>query len=262
MLHYPQIDPIAIHLGPLGVHWYGLMYLLGIFLGWGLLSWRSQDLDYGFSKEEVSDLIFYAALGVVLGGRIGYILFYDTATLWQSPLTLFKVWQGGMSFHGGLLGVLLACFLFCRKYKKQFMQVMDFIVPVVPLGLCAGRIGNFINGELWGRVTTEPWGMIFPTGGPFIRHPSQLYEAFLEGLVLFIALWWYSSHKPPRMAVSALFLIGYSSARIFCEFFRMPDPQLSFIAFGWLTMGQLLSLPMFILGLILGYFAYQRKKTS
>ncbi len=260
MLHYPQIDPIALHLGPLAVRWYGLMYLLGISLGWWLLHRRCRDKDYGFSKEEVSDLIFYAALGVVIGGRLGYILFYDTALIWQAPLTILKVWQGGMSFHGGLLGVLAACWLFCRKYHKAFMAVMDFIAPVVPIGLAFGRLGNFINGELWGRVTNVPWGMVFPTGGPFVRHPSQLYEFLLEGVALFCLLWWYSSRKPPRMAVSALFLLGYGVARIFCEFFRMPDVQLGFIAFHWLTMGQILTFPMIILGVILWVYAHKTER--
>lgn len=259
MLHYPQIDPIALHLGPMAVRWYGLMYLLGISLGWWLLHLRCRDKDYGFSKDEVSDLIFYAALGVVIGGRLGYILFYDTALIWQAPLNILKVWQGGMSFHGGLLGVLAACGLFCRKYHKAFMAVMDFIAPVVPIGLGFGRLGNFINGELWGRVTNVPWGMVFPTGGPFIRHPSQLYEFLLEGVALFALLWWYSRRKPPRMAVSALFLLGYGTARIFCEFFRMPDVQIGFIAFHWLTMGQLLSFPMIILGVILWVYAHKKK---
>jgi phosphatidylglycerol:prolipoprotein diacylglycerol transferase len=259
MIQYPQIDPIALHLGPLAVRWYGLMYLLGISLGWWLLHRRCRDKDYGFSKEEVSDLIFYAALGVVIGGRLGYILFYDTALIWQAPLNILKVWQGGMSFHGGLLGVLIACWLFCRKYHKPFMAVMDFIAPVVPIGLAFGRLGNFINGELWGRVTNVPWGMIFPTGGPFVRHPSQLYEFLLEGVALFCLLWWYSSRKPPRMAVSALFLLGYGVARIFCEFFRMPDVQLGFIAFHWLTMGQILTFPMIILGVILWVYAHKKE---
>lgn len=259
MIQYPQIDPIALHLGPLAVRWYGLMYLLGISLGWWLLHRRCRDKDYGFSKEEVSDLIFYAALGVVIGGRLGYILFYDTALIWQAPLNILKVWQGGMSFHGGLLGVLAACSLFCRKYHKPFMAVMDFIAPVVPIGLAFGRLGNFINGELWGRVTNVPWGMVFPTGGPFVRHPSQLYEFLLEGVALFCLLWWYSSRNPPRMAVSALFLLGYGVARIFCEFFRMPDVQLGFIAFHWLTMGQILTFPMIILGVILWIYAHKKK---
>ncbi len=259
MIQYPQIDPIALHLGPLAIRWYGLMYLLGITLGWWLLHRRCRDKGYGFSKEEVSDLIFYAALGVVIGGRLGYVLFYDTALIWQTPLDILKVWQGGMSFHGGLLGVLAASWLFSRKYHKAFMATMDFIAPVVPLGLAFGRLGNFINGELWGRVTNVPWGMIFPTGGPFIRHPSQLYEFLLEGVALFGLLWWYSSRKPPRMAVSALFCLGYGTARIFCEFFRMPDVQIGFIAFDWLTMGQLLSLPMIVLGVILWVCAHKKE---
>lgn len=259
MIQYPQIDPVAVHLGPLAIRWYGLMYLLGISLGWWLLHRRCRDKEYGFSKEEVSDLIFYVACGVVIGGRLGYVLFYDTALIWQAPLDIIKVWEGGMSFHGGFLGVLAACWLFCRKYHKAFMTTMDFIAPVVPLGLAFGRLGNFINGELWGRVTNVPWGMIFPTGGPFIRHPSQLYEFLLEGVALFVVLWWYSSRKPPRMAVSALFLLGYGTARIFCEFFRMPDVQIGFIAFHWLTMGQLLSFPMIILGIILWVSAHKKE---
>jgi len=259
MLTYPEINPIALQIGFIKVRWYGLMYLVGLLGGWGLLALRARDKSRGWTQNQLSDLIFYAALGVVIGGRVGYMVFYDFPSLMQNPLSLFKIWQGGMSFHGGFLGVLISMALFSRKYQKHFIDVMDFISPVVPIGLGAGRLGNFINGELWGRVTDVPWAMVYPNAGPLPRHPSELYEFLLEGVVLFVVLWFYSATKPPRMAVSAVFLLGYGSFRFFCEFFRQPDAQLNFIAFGWLTMGQLLSLPMILLGFILLWWVYWHK---
>lgn len=262
MLTYPNINPIALDIGVIKVRWYGLMYLVGLLGGWGLLALRARDKSRGWTQHQLSDLIFYAAIGIVVGGRVGYMLFYDFPVLMQQPLSLFKVWQGGMSFHGGFLGVLISMLIFARRYHKNFVDIMDYIAPVVPIGLGAGRIGNFINGELWGRVTDVPWAMIYPNAGPLPRHPSELYECLLEGVMLLIILWCYSAKKPPPMAVSAVFLLGYGSFRFFCEFFRQPDPQLHFIAFGWLTMGQLLSFPMVVTGAVLWWYAYRKQKIS
>ena len=259
MLYYPHLDPVALHLGPIRIHWYGLMYLLG-FLGAGFLArHRAPRTTPPWTLDEVSNCLFLGALGVILGGRVGYMLFYQFPLFMNDPLSLFKIWQGGMSFHGGLLGVLCSFWIFAKKYHKTFFQVSDFIAPLVPIGLGAGRIGNFINGELWGRATDVPWGIIFPQAGLSPRHPSQLYECLLEGIFLFLTLWFFSAKNRPRMAVSALFLIGYACARMLAEFFRQPDPQLGYLAFNWLTMGQLLSLPMLVFGLILLFQAYRAK---
>ncbi len=258
MLTYPQINPIAFHIGPLPVHWYGMMYLVGFFGGWGLAMWRASRPNSGWTKDQVSDLIFYVALGVIAGGRIGYILLYDFSDFMAQPLVIFKLWQGGMSFHGGLIGVLIALGLYARKIHKPFFTLGDFIAPLVPIGLGAGRIGNFINGELVGRVTNVPWAMVFPNGGPFPRHPSQLYEFLLEGVVLFTVLWLYSAKPRPRMAVSGLFVLLYGIFRVTAEFFRQPDVQIGFVAFGWLTKGQLLSIPMIIIGAGMMWWAYRK----
>lgn len=258
MFIYPHINPIALAIGPIKIHWYGLMYIVGFFTAWALGVYRAKRPNSGWTAEQVGDLIFYAALGAVLGGRIGYMLFYDLPDFLANPLTIFKVWQGGMAFHGGLLGVVLAIWLFGRKFHKTFAEVGDFISPLVPLGLAAGRIGNFINGELWGRVTTMPWGVLYPNAGPLPRHPSELYEFFLEGILLFTILWLYSAKPRPRGAVIGLFLIGYGTFRIIGECFRQPDIQLGFIAFDWLTMGQLLSIPMVLIGIITIIWAYRK----
>lgn len=251
MLTYPHLNPIAFSLGPLHVHWYGLMYLLGFMLAWTLGLWRTKRYHLPWTPEEVGDLIFYAALGVILGGRIGYMLFYNTHAFIHAPWILFKIWEGGMSFHGGLLGVLSAVGLFAYRFKKPLWVVGDFITPLVPLGLALGRLGNFINGELWGRAADVPWAMIFPNSDGQPRHPSQLYEFGLEGIALFIVVFIYARKPRPAGCVSGVFLMGYAVARMICECFREPDIQLGFIAFDWLTMGQLLSLPMFILGALL-----------
>ena len=250
MWQYPAIDPIAFHLGPIAVHWYGLSYLLAFVLAWGLANYRARQPNSTWTREQVADLIFYAALGVVLGGRLGYMFFYDFPTWLQQPLTVFRVWDGGMSFHGGMLGVGIATWLYARWHKRSWISVIDFVAPLVPLGLACGRIGNFINGELWGRVSDVPWAMVFPTGGPWPRHPSQLYEFLFEGLILFVILWTYSRRPRPPFAVTALFLLCYGLFRFGLEFFRVPDPQLGYLAFGWLTMGQLLSFPMILIGLL------------
>ncbi len=244
----PEIDPVIVQLGPLAVRWYGLMYLVGFLAGWWLMRRRAAQPASGWTREEVGDLLFYSALGVILGGRLGYVLFYGWERLLEDPWFAVRIQEGGMSFHGGLLGVLVAAALFARKTGRHFIDVTDFGAPVVPIGLCAGRLGNFINAELWGRPTDLPWGIVFPGGGPLARHPSQLYEALLEGVALFVLLWWFSSKPRARYAVSGLFLIGYSGFRIIVEFFREPDAHLGFLFSGWLTMGQLLSLPMLIAG--------------
>jgi len=259
VLTYPTINPIAFQIGPLKVHWYGLMYLVGFVAAWLLALWRARRSEGRWSTEQVADLIFYAALGVIIGGRLGYMLFYNLPGVLAHPLSVFKIWDGGMSFHGGLLGVIISIWLYSTRHAKTFFEVSDFVVPLVPIGLAAGRLGNFINGELWGRVTTVPWGMVYPQAGPLPRHPSELYEFLLEGVVLFVIVWFYSAKPKPKMAVSGLFLLGYGCFRFFCEFFRQPDPQLGFIAFGWLTMGQLLSAPMIVIGVWLLWRAYRRK---
>lgn len=249
MIVFPQIDPVAFSLGPIKVHWYGLMYLLGFVAAWGLAHWRVKHYRLNWTAEQISDLIFYGALGVIIGGRIGYLLFYNSYQFFTQPWVVVKLWEGGMSFHGGLIGVAVAMWLFARKIKKPFLEVADFLAPLVPLGLGAGRIGNFINGELWGRVTDMPWAMIFPNSDGQPRHPSQLYEFGLEGVALFIFLWWYAAKPRPAGRVTAMFLIGYALCRLLAECFREPDAQLGFIGFNWLTMGQLLSIPMLLIGL-------------
>lgn len=254
-MQYPAIDPVAIELGPLQIHWYGLMYLIGFVAVWLLGRWRAEAA--GWEKNQIEDLLFYGALGVIIGGRMGYALFYDFPGFADNPLSLFKIWEGGMSFHGGLLGVLAAFWYFASKTGKRFFDVADFIAPMVPLGLMAGRIGNFINAELWGRVSDVPWAMVFPGAGAEPRHPSQLYQASMEGLLLFIILWWFSARPRPRAAVSGLFLTGYGVFRFIAEFFRVPDPQYGYLAFNWLTMGQILCLPMIIGGIVMIIWAYK-----
>lgn len=259
MLTYPVMDPVAFKLGPLKVHWYGLMYLIGFLGAWALALYRAKKPGGGWTREQVSDLIFYCAIGVIVGGRLGYVLFYDFPHFLANPLSLFQIWQGGMSFHGGVIGVIIMTLFLSRRVKKPWVDIADFVVPLIPLGLGAGRLGNFINGELWGRVTTVPWGMVFPGAGPLPRHPSQLYEFLLEGVVLFIILWWFSAKRRPRFAVAALFLLCYGIFRFIIEFFRVPDSQLGYIAWNWLTMGQILCLPMIIVGALGLGWAYARK---
>ena len=258
MLPYPQIDPVALSLGPLQIHWYGLMYLVGIGGAWLLASRRLARFDPSWNKEKLSDLVFWVALGVILGGRLGYVLFYDLAAYVAEPAKVLRIWEGGMSFHGGLIGVLLASWLFAKRNNKGFFELMDFIAPLVPIGLGAGRIGNFINGELWGKVSDVPWAMVFPTGGPLARHPSQLYQFALEGVALFLILWFYSRKPRPTMAVSGVFALCYGIFRFIVEFVRVPDAQLGYLAFNWLTMGQILCLPMIVGGIGLIVYAYRK----
>ncbi|PIE47671.1 MAG: prolipoprotein diacylglyceryl transferase [Gammaproteobacteria bacterium] len=282
MIH-PQFDPVMLSAGPIQVHWYGFMYLLAFAAAYGLAEYRSSKRD-DWTSDMVSDLVFYGALGVILGGRIGYVLFYQFGEFLNNPAYLFRVWEGGMSFHGGFLGVMVAMMYFGYKHKKSAFTVWDFVVPCVPTGLLFGRIGNYMNGELWGRVSdaSYSWLTYFPqaaladtqllqsnptlqtlakqVGGQYLlpRHPSQLYEAMAEGLLLFILLWWFSSKPRPRMAVTALFLLGYGLGRFTIEFFRQPDADQGFILFGWMTKGQILTLPMIIGGIILLIIAYRR----
>lgn len=264
-----NFSPVALSLGPFDIRWYGLMYIIGIGGGWLLGRYRAkQSLRKNpanrWTPEDVDNLIAFAALGMLLGARLGYVLFYDLPYYLHTPLAIFKVWEGGMSFHGGLIGLMSAVFIFARRSKRTFFQVADFIAPLVPLGLMAGRIGNFINGELWGAITTSPFGVVFPDGGPLPRHPSQLYEAGLEGLLLGIVLWVYSGKYPASGRVSGLFLAGYGVLRFCIEFVRQPDSQLGYLAFGWLTMGQVLCLPMIALGLywLLRHAPEQKKPTG
>lgn len=275
MTYLHQIDPIALSLGPLKVHWYGIAYALAFALAWWLGRRRIlQGRLPGVTVDHFSDLLFYGMLGVVLGGRIGYVLFYAFADLLANPLMILRVWEGGMSFHGGLLGVLIAAGLWTRKHKLHFFDTVDFVAPLVPPGLGLGRLGNFIGAELWGKYTQAGWGVIFPSTDPnitrlqltpeqiqaqyasgaldvFARHPSQLYQAFLEGLTMFCVLWWFSRKPRPRYAVSGWFAILYGVFRILVEFVRVPDAQVGYLAWGWLTEGQLLSVPLVLLGVFL-----------
>ena len=263
MLTYPQINPIAFSLGPIKVHWYGLMYLLSFSIAWCLGLYRKKQYWTPVkTTDDLNDILFYGIIGVLLGGRIGYMIFYDFINFIHHPWIIIKVWDGGMSFHGGLIGSTLAMCYGARKLKCSFINLTDFFAPIVPLGLFFGRIGNFINGELWGRVTKSSIGMVFPTGGPFPRYPSQLIEAFLEGIVLFIILWIYSLKPRKTGALSAWFLIIYGTFRIIVELYRQPDPQLGFLAWGWLTMGQLLSIPLIIVGIIVLIMPFKDRRNK
>lgn len=259
MLSYPNIDPVAIELGPITVHWYGLMYLAGFAVAWGLAMHRAGKDWAVLSRDQVEDFIVWCAMGVIVGGRLGYVFFYGFEQFIEDPIWLFKIWTGGMSFHGGLIGVTVAMMLFARKHKINFLSLSDFCAPLVPLGLGFGRLGNFIGQELWGRATNSPLGMIFPNDPEqVVRHASQLYEAALEGLVLFIIIFVYSARPRARGSVAALFLIGYGCFRFFVEFYRQPDEHIGFDLFGWVTRGQLLCSLMVLIGLLLfGLFHWQ-----
>ena len=254
-----NLNPIFFELGPIRLSWYGLMYVLGFLASYLLVRHQINKKDFGITKSEVEDLYFYLILALIIGARLGYVLFYDLKTYLDKPFEILAVWHGGMSFHGGLIGLLLAAFLFCRQRKKSFWKIADLIIVTAPIGLGLGRIGNFINGELYGRASQVPWAMIFPRGGPIPRHPSQLYESALEGGVLFITLWFMKDKNLPRGGLFSLFLILYGGFRFFVEFFREPDVQLGFIL-GPLTMGQILSSFMIVGGISL--FVYLRKRLS
>ena len=249
-----NINPILVELGPIRVSWYGLMYVFGFLASYLLVRYQMKRKDFGVSKLDVENLYFYLILGLIIGARLGYVLFYDLKMYLKDPFEIFAIWHGGMSFHGGLIGVLIVAILFCWKNKKPFWKIVDLFIVTAPIGLGLGRIGNFINGELYGRVTQVPWGMVFPKGGPVLRHPSQLYESGLEGGVLFLILWFLKGKKLPDGGLFALFLSIYGIFRFFVELFREPDPQLGFIL-GPFTMGQTLSAFMIIAGIVLlAYF--------
>lgn len=255
-IEFPQIDPILVSIGPISVRWYGLMYLFGFMFAIWLANRRADKPSSGWTKEQVSDLLFAGFLGVVVGGRVGYVLFYHFDLFLDDPLYLFKVWTGGMSFHGGLIGVISAMAWYGYKHNRTFFSVADFVAPLVPFGLGLGRVGNFMNDELWGRVTDVSWGVLFPSGGYLPRHPSQLYEAFLEGVVLFFILNIFIRKSRPAGAVSGLFLIGYGSFRFIVEYFREPDEHLGLFG-DFISMGQILSSPMIILGVMMMIWAYR-----
>lgn len=264
MLIHPQFNPVALSLGPLSVHWYGLMYLLAFLQFWWLgrrrILTHPQLSQAGWTVQQLDDLLFYGVLGVIAGGRLGQVLFYEPGYYLTQPLQIFAVWRGGMSFHGGFLGVLLAMWLYARKTGRTWLEITDFIAPLVPLGLAAGRIGNFINGELWGRVADPslPWAMVFPWVDDLPRHPSQIYQAGLEGLALFVILWIYSGLTRARGAVSGVFLIGYGVLRWIAEYFRSPDEGIFGFSYT-VSMGQWLSLPMIVAGIIFVVFANRQR---
>ena len=256
MLQYPTIDPVIFSIGPVAIRWYGMMYLLGFIAAYLLGRHRARQPWSPMRAEQVEDLIFYGAIGAVLGGRIGYVFFYGCERFLSDPVWLFRIWEGGMAFHGGLLGVFLALILYARKLGQPIGAVCDFVAPLAPIGLGLGRMANFINAELYGRATDVPWAMVFPTDPDGLaRHPSQLYQAFLEGVVLLAVVYLFSRARRPQWSVTGLFLLGYGIARYCVEFFREPDASL---AFDWMTRGQFLSLPMIIAGLAMIAFSYYR----
>jgi phosphatidylglycerol:prolipoprotein diacylglycerol transferase len=248
-LNFPDIDPIALSIGPVAIHWYGVMYLVAFLVGGALGLYRAKRSDGRWTGSMVWDLVFYVAVGAVLGGRLGYVLFYNATYYLSNPIEIFSVWTGGMSFHGGLLGVIVAVLIFAGRFNTSFFAVADFLAPLCAPGLMAGRIGNFINQELWGRVSEVPWAVVFPAAGPLPRHPSQLYEAGLEGVVLFFLVWFFSAKPRPAGRVSGMFLLGYAVMRLVVEMFREPDAHLGFIFLESITMGQILSIPVGLFGL-------------
>lgn len=259
MLPYPEIDPVAFSVGPLSVHWYGIAYLLSFVGAWRYALWRSRKPWSPVAANQVEDLIFYGALGVILGGRFGYVFFYQFGRFLDDPLWLLRVWEGGMSFHGGLLGVIAAMWFFGRRRRIGLLQVGDFVAPLAPIGLFLGRLANFVGQELWGRPTSAWYGMVFPADPQQLpRHPSQLYEAMLEGVLLFLLLLWFGRKPRPAGMLSGLFLAGYGLSRFLVEFVRAPDAHLTELTFGWMTRGQLLSLPMVLVGFVLIDLAWKR----
>jgi phosphatidylglycerol:prolipoprotein diacylglycerol transferase len=259
MLHYPGFNPIAFEIGPVKVHWYGIMYLIGFAGGWWLARMRAAKPGSTWKASDVDDFVFYVMVGVIAGGRLGYVLFYGLSYWAKDPWYPIKIWEGGMSFHGGLLGVIIGMIIFALRRGRAIGDVFDFGAPLPNIGLLAGRIGNFINNELWGKVTTVPWG--FNVNGE-VRHASQLYEAFLEGFVMFVILWWFTSKPRPRFAPSGLFLVIYGLSRFIVEFVRVPDEHIGYLAGNWLTMGQVLSLPMIFIGVVMLLIAYSRRVPS
>jgi len=263
MLTFPDINPVALQIGPLAIHWYGVMYVIG-FVGvfWSCYVRRTESHSGSapWERDEIVDLLFYGAMGVIFGGTLGYLLFYQPQVFFDDPLRLFRFWEPGRSFHGGLLGVLLAVFIFGKVHRRHFWAITDFIAPAIPIGIMAGRLGNFINGELWGRITNMPWGIVFPYAGAMPRHPSQLYEFGLEGLSLFLILNVYAKKTRRTGAVSGLFLVCYGLFRFGIEFFREPDFDQGFVALGWMTKGQILSLPMVMIGLFLLFYSKKYHK--
>ncbi|ODS24827.1 prolipoprotein diacylglyceryl transferase [Candidatus Endobugula sertula] len=264
MLIYPNFDPVAISVGPLNVHWYGIMYLLAFAVAWRLALSRAKQPHSPITVSQVEDLIVYGAMGVVLGGRFGYVMFYNFEAWMHDPLWLFRVWEGGMSFHGGFLGVVVATYCYCRRVNVSFSSTLDFVAPLAPLGLGFGRIGNFIGQELWGRATNVPWGMVFPNDPEqLVRHPSQLYQALLEGLVLFVIVYWFSRQPRPKLAIGSVFLIFYGIFRFAIEFVREPDGHLKDqLLFDWMTRGQLLTMPMIVVGVLILIWAYYQQGKS
>tara|TARA_R110000787_G_scaffold33475_17_gene87543 strand:- start:2503 stop:3291 length:789 start_codon:yes stop_codon:yes gene_type:complete len=260
MLVHPNFDPIALDLGLFQVHWYGLCYLVAFYGCWWIAVQRGKAPHMPFTAQAVSDLLFFVAMGVILGGRVGYTLFYNLPVFLEDPVEIFRIWNGGMSFHGGLLGVIAGVWLFARTRKLTFFYVMDFVAISVPFGLLMGRIGNFINAELWGGPSSLPWAMVFPNDPSQLpRHPSMLYEAFLEGVVLLAAMWWFSSKPRPQMSICGLFLVLYGVFRSMVEFVRIPDAHIGYLAWGWLTMGQVLCIPMLLTGALLITLAYRKQ---
>ena len=263
MLNYPLIDPVAFSLGPLSVHWYGIAYLLSFIGVWRLALTQAKNPWSPVSKDQVEDLIFYGALGVIFGGRFGYVFFYQFPRFLDDPIWLFKIWEGGMSFHGGLLGVIVALLVFSRRKGIPLLKLGDFVAPLAPIGLFLGRIGNFIGQELWGRPTEGWWAMVFPKDPLQLpRHPSQLYEAFLEGLVIFVVLIWLARRPRPAGMLSGLFLVMYGSFRFLVEFAREPDSHLQDLFLGWVTRGQVLCLPMILIGAVILYFSFKAKSKT
>ncbi|HTP66529.1 MAG TPA: prolipoprotein diacylglyceryl transferase [Geobacteraceae bacterium] len=258
---FPHIDPVFFHLGPLAFRWYGLMYIIGFIAAYFIILSGVKKKKIGWHRDDVADFVFAIAMGIIIGGRLGYVIFYNLPVYLSHPLKIFAVWEGGMSFHGGLTGGILAGWYFVRKKKVPVFEMADIVAPAIPIGLGLGRIGNFINGELYGRVTTVPWGMVFPGGGNLPRHPSQLYEAILEGPVMFLVLWLLGRRDLPAGVVSWSFIALYGLFRLSVEFFREPDQQLGFVA-GNFSMGQLLSLPMLLLGLIMIWRVYKGREKA
>lgn len=264
MLTFPDFDPVALELGPLKVRWYGLMYVVAFLAAWWLGRRRAAQPHSTWTPAQVDDLIFYSVFGVILGGRIGWLLFYGHGAMEHDPGYWYKIWQGGMSFHGGLVGVLVALAVLAKVHGKRLVDVFDFAAPLPAIGFGAGRLGNFINGELWGKPTDAPWGFAVPhaDGTVQVLHASQLYQALLEGLALFVVVWWFTSKPRPRWAASGVFLVGYATFRIAVEFIRVPDRDIGYLAGDWLTMGQLLSFPMLGAGLVMLVYAYTRREPS